>query len=194
VRLVTSQSSRLREDQIWSGLHFLLSQLLVTTLWAHYETYQPSINESPYVLRPENKINKYILAVSFRFQFLRAFTKLSKAIFSFFMLFRLSVRMEQFGTTGRILMKFDIEDFSKNCRENSCSMKVWPHLHRTAIRPDPYRMLWNLREPTDRNRLGQCTALFNRAECERYWKVRTKIMESRICFFSITIFVTAPYY
>ena len=118
MRLVTSQSSTLWEDQIWSGLHFLLSQLLVTTLWAHYEMYQPSINEKPYVLRPESKINKYILAVSFRIQFLGAFTKLSKAIFSFFMRFRLSVRMEQLGTTGRILTKFDIEDFSKICRES----------------------------------------------------------------------------
>ena len=35
------------------------------------------------------------------------------------------------------------------------------HLHRIAIRPDPYCMLCSLREPTDRNRLGQCTALSN---------------------------------
>ena len=33
--------------------------------------------------------------------------------------FRPYVRMEQLGTTGRIVMKFDIEDFSKICRENS---------------------------------------------------------------------------
>jgi ribonuclease HI len=40
------------------------------------------------------------------------------------------------------------------------------HLHRTGIHPDPYCMLCNLHEPMDRNHLGQCTALSNRAECE----------------------------
>ena len=52
------------------------------------------------------------------------------------------------------------------------------HLHRTAIRPDPCCMLCSLREPTDRNHLGQCTALLNRTECGRYWEVRTKMMEN----------------
>jgi len=51
------------------------------------------------------------------------------------------------------------------------------HLHRTGIRPDPYCMLCSLHEPMDRNHLGQCTALFNRTECERYWEDRTKMME-----------------
>jgi hypothetical protein len=41
----------------------------------------------------------------------------------------------------------------------------------------PYCTLCSLREPMDRNRLGQCTALFNRTECERYWEARTKMME-----------------
>jgi hypothetical protein len=33
------------------------------------------------------------------------------------------------------------------------------HLHRIGIRPEPYCMLSSLHEPTDRNHLGQCTAL-----------------------------------
>jgi len=41
------------------------------------------------------------------------------------------------------------------------------HLHRIGIRPDPYCMLCSLREPMDRNHLGQCTALLNGTECER---------------------------
>jgi len=34
------------------------------------------------------------------------------------------------------------------------------HLQRIGIRPDPYCMLCSLREPMDRNHLGQCTALY----------------------------------
>jgi hypothetical protein len=52
------------------------------------------------------------------------------------------------------------------------------HLHRNRIRPDPYCMLCSLREPMGRNHLGQCTALFNRTECERYWEARTKMMKN----------------
>ena len=52
------------------------------------------------------------------------------------------------------------------------------HLHRIAIRPDPYCMLCSPREPMDRNHLGQCTALLNGTECERYWEDRTKTMEN----------------
>ena len=52
------------------------------------------------------------------------------------------------------------------------------HLHHIAIRPDPYCTLCSLHEPTDRNHLGQCTALSNETECERYWEVRTKMMEN----------------
>jgi len=52
------------------------------------------------------------------------------------------------------------------------------HLHHTAIRPDPYCTLCSLLEPTDRNHLGQCTALFNWRECGRYWKARTKTIEN----------------
>jgi hypothetical protein len=48
------------------------------------------------------------------------------------------------------------------------------HLHRIGIRPDPYCMLCSLREPMDRDHLGQCTALFNMTECERYRVARTK--------------------
>ena len=42
------------------------------------------------------------------------------------------------------------------------------HLHRIGIRPDPYCTLCSLRKPMDRNHLGQCTALLNRTDCERY--------------------------
>ena len=52
------------------------------------------------------------------------------------------------------------------------------HLHRIRIRPDPYCILGSLREPMDRNHLGQGTALLNRTECERYWETRTKMMEN----------------
>ena len=52
------------------------------------------------------------------------------------------------------------------------------HLHPIGIRPDPYCMLCSLREPMDRNRLGQRTALFNRTECERYWEARREMMEN----------------
>jgi len=52
------------------------------------------------------------------------------------------------------------------------------HLYRIGIHPDPYCMLCSLREPMDRNHLGQCTALSNRTECERYWEAKTKIMEN----------------
>ena len=52
------------------------------------------------------------------------------------------------------------------------------HLHCIGIRPDPYCTLCSLREPMDRNRLGQCTALSNKTECERYWEARTKMMEN----------------
>ena len=62
------------------------------------------------------------------------------------------------------------------------------HLHRTAIRPDPYCTICSLHEPMDRNHLGQCIALSNETECERYWKARTKIMEIWLCYFITTIF------
>jgi hypothetical protein len=52
------------------------------------------------------------------------------------------------------------------------------HLHRIGIRPNPYSMLCSLRDPMDRNHLGQYIALFNRSLCERYWEARTKIMEN----------------
>ena len=52
------------------------------------------------------------------------------------------------------------------------------HLYRTGIHPDPYCMLCSLREPMDRNHLGQCTALLNRTECERYWEAWIKMMEN----------------
>ena len=48
------------------------------------------------------------------------------------------------------------------------------HLHRIGICPDPYCMLCSLREPTDRNYLGQRTALLNGTQSERYWEVRKK--------------------
>jgi hypothetical protein len=52
------------------------------------------------------------------------------------------------------------------------------HLHRIGTRPDPNCMLCSLHEPMDRNHLGQCTALSNGTECERYWEARTKMMEN----------------
>ena len=48
------------------------------------------------------------------------------------------------------------------------------HLPRIGIRPEPFCMLCSLREPVDRNHLGQCTAQVNKTECERYWEVRRK--------------------
>jgi len=68
------------------------------------------------------------------------------------------------------------------------------HLHCIGIRTDPYCMLCSLCEPMDRNHLGQCTALLNRTECERYWEARTKMMENWLCLFTITIFVTTSYH
>jgi hypothetical protein len=62
------------------------------------------------------------------------------------------------------------------------------HLQSIGIRPDPYCMLCSLREPMDRNHLWQCTALFNRTGCERYWETRAKITENWLCSFSIIIF------
>ena len=52
------------------------------------------------------------------------------------------------------------------------------HLHCIGIRPDPYCTLCSLHEPMDRNRLGQCTALTNKKERERYWEARTKMIEN----------------
>jgi len=52
------------------------------------------------------------------------------------------------------------------------------HLHRIVIRPETYCTLCSLREPVDRKHLGQCTALFNRTECERYWEAWTNMMEN----------------
>jgi hypothetical protein len=63
------------------------------------------------------------------------------------------------------------------------------HLHRIGFRPDPYCMLCSLREPMDRNHLGQCTALLNRTECERYWEARIKMLENCLCFFLLLLFL-----
>ena len=67
------------------------------------------------------------------------------------------------------------------------------HLHRIGIRPEPYCMLCSLREPMDRNHLGQCTALLNRTECVRYWEARKKMIENRLYLCTITVFVTTAY-
>jgi hypothetical protein len=61
------------------------------------------------------------------------------------------------------------------CVGNDC---LGTHLHRIGIRPDPFCMLCSLREPMDRNHLGQYAALTNGTECERYWEARTKMMEN----------------
>jgi len=42
------------------------------------------------------------------------------------------------------------------------------HLHRIGIRPDHYCTPCSLHDPTDRNHLGQYTALTNETECEWY--------------------------
>jgi len=65
-------------------------------------------------------------------------------------------------------------------------------LHRNL--PWPYCMLCSLDEPTDWNHLGQCTALSNKTECERYWEARTKKMENWLCYFIITILLFYYYY
>jgi hypothetical protein len=52
------------------------------------------------------------------------------------------------------------------------------HNHHITIRPDSCCMLCSLREPIDRNHLGQRTALPNRTECERYWKYNTYVCKS----------------
>jgi hypothetical protein len=49
------------------------------------------------------------------------------------------------------------------------------HLLHIGIHLDPYCMLCSLHEPMNRNHLGQCTELFKRTECERYWEARTKM-------------------
>ena len=77
----------------------------------------------------------------------------------------------------------------RQCVGHDC---LGAHLHRIAIRPDPYCTLCSLHEPTDRNHPGQCTALSNKTECERYWEARTKMMEKRLCYFIITIFCDYP--
>ena len=51
-------------------------------------------------------------------------------------------------------------------------------LHRIGNLPDPYCMLCSLREPMDKNHEGQCAALFDMTECERYWEARAKMMEN----------------
>ena len=51
-------------------------------------------------------------------------------------------------------------------------------MDRIGIRPEPLLHACSLREPMDRNHLGQCTALSNKTECERYWEARTKVMEN----------------
>ena len=57
----------------------------------------------------------------------------------------------------------------------------------------PYSNNDEVHEPTDRNHLGQCTALSNKTECERYWEARTKMMGNWLCYFIITtFFVTTP--
>jgi len=80
--------------------------------------------------------------------------------------FRLHIYLR---TTKRQLQNFDF----------ALGMIVWEHTF-TALEsaPTPYCMLCSLREPMDRNYLGQCTTLFNRTECELSWEARTKMMEN----------------
>jgi len=59
------------------------------------------------------------------------------------------------------------------------------HLHRIAIRPDPYCTLCSFHESMGGNHLGRCTALSNETEYERYWEARTKVMENWLCYFTV---------
>ena len=59
------------------------------------------------------------------------------------------------------------------------------HLHRTGIRPDPYCMLCSLREPMDRNHLGQCTALLNRLTPNDPYMGRNAPLTSKRCILHI---------
>jgi hypothetical protein len=72
----------------------------------------------------------------------------------------------------RLVQRKAVTEF-RLCVGHDC---LGTHLHRIGIRPDPFCMLCNLREPMDRNHLGQCAALTNGTECERYWEARTKMM------------------
>jgi len=56
--------------------------------------------------------------------------------------------------------------------------QITPHGGGSTLHPPPlsYCTLCSLREPVDRKHLGQCTALFNGTECERYWETGTKMM------------------
>jgi hypothetical protein len=56
--------------------------------------------------------------------FLGALAKLRKAIISFVMPVRPSVHMDESAHAGRFSMIFDIEYFSKICRENSSFIKI----------------------------------------------------------------------
>ena len=53
----------------------------------------------------------------------------------------------------------------RQCVGHDC---LGTHIHRIAIRPAPYCILYSLRDPMDGNHLGQCNALLNRPERERY--------------------------
>ena len=61
-----------------------------------------------------------------------------------------------------------------------------------GIGPDPYYTLCSLGEPMDRNRLGQCTALSNKTECERYWEARTKIWKTDFVILLLLFFCDYP--
>jgi len=56
--------------------------------------------------------------------FLGAIAKLPKATISFVMSVRPSVHKDKSAYNGRISMIFDIEYFSKICRENSSFIKI----------------------------------------------------------------------
>ena len=75
------------------------------------------------------------------------------------------------------------------CVRHDC---LGAHLHRIETRPDPYCTLCSLHDPMDRNHPGQCTALSNETECERYCEAGTKMMENWLCYFIVTIFCDCP--
>jgi len=87
--------------------------------------------------------------------------------------------MEKCLNIGRCV-EFDEIVHSSICVRSDCVGHdcLGAHLHCIGIRLDPYCKLCSLHEPTDRNHLGQCTALSNKTECERYWEARTKKMEN----------------
>ena len=96
-----------------------------------------------------------------------------------------STNHPEFKNISHSLISFAVAEF-RLCVGHDC---LGTHLHHIGILPESYCMLCSIREPMDRNHLGQCTALLNRTECERYWEARIKMMENWLCFFLLLLFL-----